>query len=165
MKVKIILSIITLNFLFIQCKKECEFIKLHPPFCESGYSIVSGEKYIESFTAYARSEPLIINTDSAYHAYFNQYQWLLPNAFGPIDFSIYSLVGANIYTKNEGGDIETNAWLCKKNDSDNWVFSAEYSLKDKCKGSGITSMYYASWLITPKIPDSANVKLKIIEAW
>src|SRR4030095_1765567 len=157
-----IYSIIFILTLFsVCCKKECKFKNLPAENCGDGYSIASREfKKSGSLQEPPNSDVFIINNDSTYKNKFCFDPDSMP--FGYIDFSIKSLITVNIQT-NMGSSYEMQGYLCKNLSIEEWKFTIEYSLRDQCEGSGISTHLLTASIITDKISDTAVVNLNLID--
>lgn len=143
------------------CEKECTYKSLPNKKCQSNYNSVSGTyNSIGGGGFFGINQVFIINDDSTYKSNFSYANGSL--ALGEIDFTTKSLIAVNIQT-NMASDFKSQGFLCKNENSEKWIFHVDYSLKDQCKGSRISRIYFTASFICDKIDSQALVQAKITD--
>jgi hypothetical protein len=138
-------------------KSKCRYLDLPGQSCGKGYSTQDGAiKYIDFPISVLAgnlylTNPLksIIKTDSAYKALFNGKE-----KFGTIDFTKNWLIGIAFHT-NPGSEIKKQAWVCTS--TPDIILNVQYSLKDQCNGSNISTIDIEVWAIVPNYSNNARI--------
>lgn len=146
---------------FISCRKACFYKKLGPLSCDTDYISVSDANYVGttwvSWT-HPDNELVVINDLNSYKQSCADYKDSMP--LGYIDFTAKTLVGIGLHLDMNDG-FDDQGCFCYNPETKKYEFKIEYSLKDQCKGSGISSIDFFCYVICPKLPADAVVEAKV----
>ena len=142
------------------CRKECRNVSLPSIECGDEFDKDNSYKYYEfqdDPVNIQTNQIILVTNDSTYKALFSS---VSRDKLGPIDFTRNMLIGACTVT-NMAASYKSQGFLCKKRTQDKWKYTVQYSLKDQCKGSGISKLYLSAWLLGPQLPAGASIELDL----
>lgn len=159
----ILISIIFLGL--TSCRKKCVFINPGKVNCYKGFSKIDDAQTFFEFYHFGFEDQLtyIVQDTQTYDTLFYNHSPYPERPFGEIDFGNYTLIGMDERT-NQGKTLKYEMGICKNSDSKIIVFTARYSLKYQCAGSGIERLSASFWAIIPKIADDDTILFQAIDA-
>ena len=154
---RILLFYIFLAFCFSGCrKKECKYVKLKKIECGKGCSLVKDAVNHSSYNGGGQTYKNYIIDDQA------MYDSILTGSgiFENTDFQSRTLLGI-VGETDKGNEIRLQSYVCQNDVGDLLIFTGEYALKGRCKGSFIDNYGYSFWSSVPKISKNQTVEFRV----
>lgn len=147
------------------CRKGCVFINPGEVKCYKDFSkIENAQTFFELYHfGFEDQHSYIVQDTQTYDTLFYNYSPYPERPFSEIDFEHYTLIGMDEYT-SQGKTLKYEMGVCENTDSKTIVFTARYSLKYQCAGSGIQRLNASFWAIIPKVSEDHTIIFEAIDA-